>query len=351
MASLATVSLTVYNQESSAPKTVFASTTGLSVRSDTPVDYIAMFTAPDAYEQLEYSEHEGLVFIGAGGKNAYSTKTIDQITDVMTKSDISNYNFGFVMYDMTTGLGIAYNSDQPFYSASSIKGLYTASLVSEQPESLDRDYQNIEQTLKYSSNESYEVLVNRYGVTQLRNYFAQSNANLDENNPMYPFISARDLAKVWIHNWEFFNSGMPEAKKLSELYSDPNRSPIAEQLGSLYTTYSKAGWYDGASYQAYRSSASDSASGSASGSSSGSGSGSNSSSDANQSTTFTLAEHSAVVAGIVIAGDHPYLISVMTDAPGVLSCIDPLVLALNNAHNELASLGIVDLVKLQHATD
>jgi hypothetical protein len=340
LATLLALTQLALREEDDEPAPIITTTTGLSVQDEHTVDYAALFTTVDPYKQLNFEDHGGLVFIGEGSEGAFSQEAVAAVKDVLQNGDISDYSAGFVMYDFTTGMGLAYNSDELFYSASSIKGPYVASLVAARPASLEEDYNLILPILEYSSNDAYVAIVEKYGVSYLCNYFDEAGATVDQSNPMYPFLSTRDLARLWVRNWEVFRSDMPEAEELSELFTEPNRSPIDEQLGYIYTTYSKAGWYDGIDYESVTVTPSEGGDEDGDGEAPGE-------TPVAQPVVRVMSLQSAVVGGIVVAGDRPYLIAIMSNSPGALAYLDPLVLALDMAHDDISSLTEEEIVRLQ----
>jgi hypothetical protein len=261
-------------------------------------------------------------------------------------------------------MGLAYNSDERFYSASAMKGPYAASLISAQPELFDENCHLLESILVNSNNEAYETLARAYGVDYLRDWFLQADTESPSSYPAYTDISARDMARVWARNQQFFTSGEPHADALAALYTRPNRSVIKAQLGSRYSTYSKGGWYypgadvnlgiyddededtkgDGESTAGDDTDGGGEAGGEAPGETD------------NPSTPQTEddPDPGAVDAGIVVAGEdgsRPYLLVLTSNMPGTLERFAPLVNALDTAHEELISPSDADLARLSGQTN
>ena len=76
---------------------------------------------------------------------------------------ISPSGTGIVLLDLKSGKGLSYNAGQSFYSASTMKGPFVASLASAQPSAISASNGNVTATIRWSSNEDYMSLVNRYG--------------------------------------------------------------------------------------------------------------------------------------------------------------------------------------------
>lgn len=201
------------------------------------------------------------------------------------------YDVGFVMIDLATGQGVTCNADSEFYSASTIKGPYVASVASMYPGSVWGWQSTMRSTIEVSSNEGYMSLHNAYGTFPMRVWMSESGVNPSKSSLRYPWYTAKDLAKLWSRNYEFFcneSNGW-----ISQWYTSPLNSMIAQTVGSRYTTWSKPGWIASGVYQA-----------------------------ANDS-------------GIVWAGDRPYLVTILTDASAQVSYLRDVIWALEAAHNEM----------------
>jgi hypothetical protein len=331
--------------------------------SDTPMPPVEepqpepeiVFASPDAYESLRYEQGDGVTMIGAATSQILSSSTLDALLEEANVLESQGYSLGFVMYDLYTGMGLAYNSDERFYSASAMKGPYAASLISAHPELFDENYHLLESALVYSNNEAYETLTRAHGVDCLRDWFLQADTESPNNYPAYTDISARDMARVWVRNQQFFTSGESRADELAALYTRPNRSVIKAQLGSWYPTYSKGGWYyPGAEVDlGIYDNEDEDANGNGEGAG---GDGANEGGGAGGGTDSPGATQAdsdpgpgAVDAGVVVAGkdgSRPYLLVLTSNMPGTLERFAPLVNALDVAHEELISLSDADLVRL-----
>lgn len=257
-----------------------------------------------------YSDNDGGTSRGISSNTQKSAEQISEITSLMTgfggvtltdhvknllaeALDTTNGNdFSFLLADLTDNKGIAYNIDEDFYSASSIKGPYVASLVASDPDILsdNQESREIENILLYSDNTCYERMVNTYGFTPLMDWSDEAGADLEITAYDYTYYSARTLAKLWIRNYEYFTSDTT-GKQLAEEFEQPETSSIHETLGDMYTTQSKAGWIADP--------------------------------DCN----------SACDAGIVYADNGPYVLVVMSDLPASLESLDPLVTLLDQLHS------------------
>lgn len=167
------------------------------------------------------------------------------LQDVILKLQKDNYKTGFVMVDIKTGKGLAYNPEKKFYSASSVKGIYVAALTYYCPESLLYDRDTIESVIVYSDNYGYEYLWETYGYDCIEKWAKAAMADKvkwnSEEYHMYTKYSAKDLAKLWILNYVYFEDEKTD-QDLLKLYELRTTSRLDAVLGEKYRVRSKAGW-------------------------------------------------------------------------------------------------------------
>ncbi|MCL1798334.1 MAG: serine hydrolase [Eggerthellaceae bacterium] len=202
------------------------------------------------------------------------------------------YSVGFIMVDLTTGKGIAYNVDQSFYSASTIKGPYVACLGALKPASVPAWRSTMEATIRQSSNEGYSSLRRAFGAAPMRTWCSEAGVSTAIANSDYTYLSARDLSKLWLRNYTYFTSGASNSAQVQSWYTSSLNSVIRHNLGSRYYMNTKPGWI-----------------------------GSN--------------LCAANDAGIVWAQGRPYIVAIMSNSPGNMRVLDQLVLAIDGAHNEM----------------
>lgn len=223
-------------------------------------------------------------------------------TEIQTAIDAfsaEGYSTGFLLYDINTEGGISYRADESYYSASTIKGPYVAWLVQAYPQTADSLYDTIENTIAWSSNDDYEMLISTYGSSEFDSWIAGLGCkNIALSGEWYPDINARDFAVLWNSVYDSFLSGSVPAY-IQDFYTGTLESAIYETLGSWYTVYSKAGWI-------------------------GEGLG-----------TYYNVQNDA---GIVMKGEDPYVIVVLSDAYGRTDLLDHLVAVLDSAHTSLLNI-------------
>jgi hypothetical protein len=197
------------------------------------------------------------------------------------------------MVDLYSGKGVAYNADRAFYSASTIKGPYVASVVAAQPGSVNRYGSTMLATIDQSSNTGYESLRRTFGSAPMVAWCQKAGVSTSLAYNSWINYSPRELAKLWTQNYDFFFGDYANNAQVRSWYTSPLHSAISYSLGSRYTTYSKPGW---------------------------------------------MYSRSVVCndAGIVWAGDRPYIVVTLTTAPGSrLDLVQSLVQALDNVHREM----------------
>jgi hypothetical protein len=203
------------------------------------------------------------------------------------------YQAGFIMVDLYTGEGIAYNPNSRFYSASTVKGPYVASLVSTNPSSYQRYSSVMASTITVSSNEGYSQLWRAYGAAPLRTWCSEAGVNPAIVSEQYIWYTPGELGLLWLRNYRFFTSNQSYVAQARSWFASPSNSMIHAELGGSYTTYSKPGW------------------------------------------NWVSGREATNDAGIVYAGDHPYLVVILTNAPARFDDTRPLVRAIDQAHREM----------------
>ncbi len=202
------------------------------------------------------------------------------------------YHTGMVMIDIRTGKGIAYNAEQYFYSASTIKGPYMVSLAAEEPDKAKKDEKTIEAIARTSDNNLYSNLFKAHGTKNYKLWCVNAGADYKITQSQYTDYTAEDLARLWLENYAYFSSGKEYAETAGAWFENPNQSPIHKVLGRVYTTRTKAGWI---------------------------GQNMKASNDA----------------GIVYAGNSPYVIAILSDYGDRLNKLEPYVHVFEEIHADI----------------
>ncbi len=176
-----------------------------------------------------------------------SIDEMDELKEAIASFKDDSYDVSFVIVNVDSGKGIAYNTDELFYSASAIKAPYIASLLSKGELNEDRKTddilnQEIESILLWSDNDAYLDLDEHYDSYAFQPWGAQ--AGLDHSldiNYCYLDLTSADLAKMWLQIYSDYKSGLIDSD-ISELATKPEVSSIHSIIGNDGTTWSKAGW-------------------------------------------------------------------------------------------------------------
>ena len=216
------------------------------------------------------------------------------------------YSIGFVLMDIKTGKGIAYNSQEEFYSASSVKGPYMVSLIAHEKDVLDEWGDIITEIAHTSDNGCYNQLYGNFGPDYYNDWCDQAEASAYMyNNYQYTYYSPEGLARLWMLNYKFFTTDPDMGETAGELFENPEYSLIHKTLYPIYKTRSKSGW-------------------------------------------INLGEVSAIDSGIIYAGDHPYLMTVLSGFGGDIEKFTPLAYELERVHQDIVaeeSVGFEDKIR------
>ena len=224
----------------------------------------------------------------------------------------AGHQVGFVLRDLTTGAPISYNQEQVFYPASSIKGPYVACLYQtlvDTGQVQESDLHKLaEAAIVNSDNDAYIALHKRFGEPRGEKDFRQWAEDCgatstgaknpeDFSNYHYPPVSASQLAAMWTQMYSYLTSGTDGANTVAGFLAARTTSPIKTAVGDRYQSWGKAGWY-------YSEDGLNSAPATAEG-------------------------------GIVFAETGPYLVAVLSDAPGDLDGLANVMEGLDAARADL----------------
>ncbi|MCQ8259935.1 GBS Bsp-like repeat-containing protein [Streptococcus suis] len=226
------------------------------------------------------------------GKYNPTYSVLQSLANTIINFENQGYSIGFKLMDADSNKGIAYNQQAKFYSASTIKGPFVASLAANNSTAVQQVKSTMLDVLRTSSNDGYKYLRDTYGPNAIYNWAKESGVDPNVVTPLYPYLAAQELFALWQRNYKFFVSNN-FGKQVGTWFENPNLSPIKATLGTTYKTQSKAGWIG---YPGYR---------------------------------------SASDAGIVYTPQGNYILSVMTNADGRLGLVNPTVQALNSVYHDI----------------
>ena len=233
------------------------------------------------------------IITGVGGYTP-SAETLNEINEALDSISSRGWSVGFLVIDMQSNLGIVYNLDQEFYTASSIKGPFATSLAMYNPEAAANREYTIVNMLVNSDNDAYTSLNDSYRRTYIQQFCEECGVDPALCVYKYPTITTRDLGLMWIYSYYYFDQD-EFSQTVGSWFETPYYSLIHSELGEMYTTRSKAGWV----------------------------------ADDNPKHTTT------VDAGIVYSDHGDYVVVIMSRVPSSIEPLRPLMQALNRAHDEM----------------
>ena len=246
----------------------------------------------EGQEILELGEMPGL----KAETRASIEQVISQITD-------KQYDVSFLLLDLQTGQGYSKNPEEVYFGASSIKGPYVAALAervvdageASLPDQLERDSAEFNdgsgtikddpagttytleevmtRTIVYSDNMGYDILREEYGADFFGKWLNGGSVETSYAGKQWPSYDARTLTKMWVSIYEYFQSGRGISEEVKGMFDHSEGSVITQALGDTYTVYAKPGYTGTSSNQAWHD------------------------------------------AALVMSGDHPYLMTIMTNIP------------------------------------
>lgn len=153
----------------------------------------------------------------------------------------------FLLLDLETGAGLAYNIDSTYYSASSIKGINIPAICALCSGSFEANKSLMESTLVYSDNAAYERVFDTYNerIPNISNAW-RKKARLDGQywDRLYTNYSTREFAQLWCVTWGYLIKDTETTNTLRGWMSASRHSCFADAFGGRegYTVCSKAGW-------------------------------------------------------------------------------------------------------------
>ena len=220
---------------------------------------------------------------------------LQTVRELVREINSGGFSIGFILMDISTGKGIAHNAKEEFYSASSVKGPYMVSLIAHKKDVLNEWGDIITEIAHTSDNGCYSKLYREFGPDYYNDWCDQAQASAYMyNDYQYTYYSPEGLARLWMLNYKFFTTDPDMGETAGELFENPEYSLIHKTLYPIYKTRSKSGW-------------------------------------------INLGEVSAIDSGIIYAGDHPYLLTVLSNFGGDIEKFTPLAYELEKIHQDIVS--------------
>lgn len=216
--------------------------------NEADVKQLFRITATSAANESMYNRLSVLDYIGGNGMTVFksikglSSSTQAWIWDALNQYWADGEDVGFVMMDLNSGAGVAYNMDKEFYSASTIKGPYVTAVCKWAPWALGSYGGYMYDAINTSSNSAYGYVRNQVGDWAMSNMVNWTHAWSVETGSHYTWYNAHDLAKMWVGMYDFFMSGDEGASWCRDVYSSNNWITSRDALDYKCTIYAKSGW-------------------------------------------------------------------------------------------------------------
>ncbi len=181
-----------------------------------------------------------------------SDEGLNSIQTALTPFTENEYDIGFVLMDIQTGSGYAYNIDQEVYGASSFKGPVLLYGCQEALEpgilSINTVNDSASNAIIYSDNRSYynmRALFEEYSEISLASWLA--NMNIDSNvesDTSFPHYSARESAKLWMNAYLYFTSSESDPDIVSwaqDLFSQTEVSMVRAGVDPTFALITDGG--------------------------------------------------------------------------------------------------------------
>lgn len=219
-----------------------------------------------------------------------------QLQAKIKAAEKEDLHLSFLLLDIGTGTILAYNSEQPFYSASSAKAHYIVSLAGDKPEVITKWKDTIRSVTVDSSNENYHKLQDLYSLDCYRGWLSRSgvSAQFDLDTAGYAFCTAEDAVRLWLQDYLYFEEN-ENGQTVGEWFETPNVSAIRTTVEEDTRTRTKAGWIIG------------------------------------QEAGYTASAD----AGIVYEEAHPYILAMMSDYPAAVNKLEQYASLLEQMHTLL----------------
>lgn len=155
------------------------------------------------------------------------------------------HKISLVMADLKTLSGVSFCSDMWMCSQSTIKAIYTGSVLDSFPRAFHDNGQYIRDAIVLSDNLAYERLRGIYGKDPLRKWCREAGVDESFADPPYPRDkTARDMFKMWTRLYCFLNDGS-DISNAGRYFAASAMSAAREYLGESFPLQTKAGWENG----------------------------------------------------------------------------------------------------------
>lgn len=205
-------------------------------------------------QQLSYDPETitsfSLVQSGAQMYADLSEENNQAITEALAPFQKDGGDVGFLIMNLNSGSGFCYDIDTEIYGASTYKAPLSVYLCEEYIDggTLKKSAVStrIENSIIWSDNKSYRSLKHSFEGSEHNAWLSSLGLDPKDFTGTFPSYSVRDSATLWMHTWDYLNSGSDTAEWLGGLLSQTETSFLrngTEQAGMTdATVYNKAGW-------------------------------------------------------------------------------------------------------------
>lgn len=195
---------------------------------------------------------------------AISDASLELVNTAVNDLEGAGIDTGFVFMNLRNGIGIAHNTDQDVYGASSIKGPFAVYVCEELIDgeeisdstvikTIDENFRSsgsssvdslISSTITQSSNGAFGSLKRAYGNSDYEAWLQSLNVDPDihENNEWFAWYSPRDAVSLWSEAYDYFGTESETAEWLHGLMEDTNVSFIRNGVETLKANIEEQDW-------------------------------------------------------------------------------------------------------------
>lgn len=188
------------------------------------------------------NDRNGLVSFGSMKPSAAA---MSRLRREIAKLSSGNHHVSLLMVDLRTKSGVAYRSSVRMCTQSTVKAVYTGSVLDAHPDAMKKNGRYIRDAVRLSDNEAYKKLRGIYGTGPLRKWCREVGVDEGFARSDYPrSYTARDMFRLWTKLYCFLNSNeAPDS--YSYCFADSSCSAAGKTFGRKFSLRTKAGWESG----------------------------------------------------------------------------------------------------------
>lgn len=193
-----------------------------------------------------------------------SSTALELVNTAVEDLEGAGIDTGFVFMNLENGVGIAHNTDQTVYGASSIKGPFAVFVCEELIDggeisdstvikTIDENFRSsgsssvdslLSSAITQSSNGAFGSLKRAYGDSEYEAWLQSLNVDPDihENDEWFAWYSPRDAVSLWTEAYNYFETNSETATWLHGLMEDTNKSFIRNGVETLKANIEEQDW-------------------------------------------------------------------------------------------------------------